>query len=412
MDAPRQAAMIPHEEALRITKEVASLRRSPVQNMPLEDSLGMVLQSPVYAQEDHPPFNRAAMDGFALQAADSSSETPLTIVGESAAGKPFNGTVQPGEAIVISTGAVVPAGADAVLPVEVARSEGNQLWPLESTTAGRHVAPRGEDCPAGHVIARPGTVIDPMLLASLAAEGITTVALRRKPSIALLATGDEVVPYTDTPPPGCIRNHSTPALKALIAAAGLPLAFYRHVADTEDAVREALQQATETADIVLITGGVSMGGHDLMPGALRDMGMQSHFHHVKQKPGKPLLLGTLGSTTIFGLPGNPVSSLVMFSLFVVPAARIMQELSPHLPGGHGIARNSVTFKGDRHRLALATVRRSENGYDIYPLPGAGSADVFHRAGANAMLSLPGDVPSLAEGDRLAFSFLPGMEIHT
>jgi len=402
--------MIPHKEALRITWSVASRRRTPVENISLEDSLGRVLQCPVVSREDHPPFDRAAMDGFALRVADIEQGSPLRIIGESRAGTPFAGSVGPGEAIVISTGAVVPPGADAVLPVEVARSADNLLWPLETLSVGRHIAPRGEDCPAGHLIALPGKVIDPMLLASLAAEGMTRVPVRRVPTVALLATGDEVVPYTDTPPPGCIRNHSTPALKALLGAAGLPLAMYRHVADNDTAVREALEEALACADILLITGGVSMGGHDLMPGMLRDMGMRSHFHHVKQKPGKPLLLGTMGSTMVFGLPGNPVSSLVMFSLFVAPAARIMQELPLELPGGSGTVRKGVTFKGDRHRLALATVMRGENSYDVYPLPGAGSADVFHRAGANALLSLSGSLQSLQEGDSVAFSFLPGMEI--
>ena len=409
MDAPRIAEMIPHDEALQITWSLAAQRRCPVRDVPLEESLGRVLQCPVAAREDHPPFDRSAMDGFALRAADIDSGAPLRIIGESRAGKPFDGALQPGEAVIISTGAVVPAGADAVLPVEIARSDGATLEALEPIAAGRHIAPRGEDCPAGHLIARPGSFIDPMLLASLAAEGITRAAVRDVPRVALLATGDEVVPYTQTPPEGCIRNHSTPALLSLLKATRLPLTLFRHVADNETAVRQALEDARAAADIILITGGVSMGGHDLMPGMLRAMGMQTHFHHVRQKPGKPLLLGTLGHVMVFGLPGNPVSSLVMFSLFVLPAARIMQELPLELPGGVGTVRRNIAFKGDRHRLALATVVRGDNCYDIYPLDGAGSADVFHRAGANAVLSLSGSVQSLEEGDAVAFSFLPGME---
>ncbi|HEX9186445.1 MAG TPA: gephyrin-like molybdotransferase Glp, partial [Vicinamibacteria bacterium] len=315
--------MIPFEEALAIVlAEVVPLADEEVA---LEDALSRVLAEDVPSDRDLPPFDRAAMDGYALRAGDvAGAPVALDVVGEVRAGQWPDLTVGPGQAARIMTGAPVPPGADAVQQVEKTQPLDEFRVTIQASVAeGANVGPRGSEVRAGDVVLARGRVIDPAAIAVLASAGKARVRAARRPVVALLVTGDEIVDVGAAPGPCQIRNSNGPAVTAQARLAGAEVRPLGVAPDQPDAIAEALRPGL-SADVLVVSGGVSAGDYDLVEPALLELGATFLFTKVAIKPGAPLVFGRRGGTLVFGLPGNPVSAQVTFDLFVRPALLKMQ----------------------------------------------------------------------------------------
>lgn len=296
----------------------------PVGGVDLTDALGLVLAEDVVAPHDIPPFANSAMDGFAVKAADV-AETPATLdlVGDLRAGYVAGAEVRPGTAIAIMTGAPIPVGADAVVPVEQATAEGERVTVAEGVAVGTHVRHAGGDVATGETVMRAGERLTPAHLGVLASIGVVEPPVRRRPVVALMSTGDEVVdPATAELAPGKIRDANRPVVAALLAELGVEVRDLGIIPDDLGALSDALGVGAAGADAVVTSGGVSMGTHDLVKQVLADAGTVE-FWQVAMQPAKPFAFGHLDGTPLFGLPGNPVSAMVAFEQFVRPALLTM-----------------------------------------------------------------------------------------
>ncbi len=375
------------DEALALV--LAHVRPLPLEDVAVASAAGRVLGEDGRAVTDLPPFDSSAMDGYAVRAADTPGA--LRVVGHSAAGRPELGAVGPGEAVVISTGAVVPAGADAVVPVE--RTAGDVV--VETVGKWDNVRPRGGDTRAGDVVVPAGSLLGPPQVSALAAAGVAVVRCGRRPRVAVLSTGSELRVPGEPLAPGEIYESNSVLVAAQLDVAGAIATVFPIVADDAAATRAALEQALEH-DVLITTGGVSVGPHDLVRATLAELGAQEVFWRVAVKPGKPIAFAVRGEALVFGLPGNPVSSLVGFELFVRPALRALQgarEPGPEfLPGR--LAR-AVQRTLERDEL----VRARRTGDRLEPLSGQDSHMIVRAAAANALVLIPrgeGELPSGAE----------------
>jgi molybdopterin molybdotransferase len=364
--------------------------------VPVARAAGRVVATPAVAVIDLPPFDSSAMDGYAVRAKDTPGK--LTVVGHSAAGKPEARTLGIGEAIVISTGAVVPAGADAVVPVE--RTSGNVE--VEGVRSGDNVRPRGGDARAGDVVVERGDVLRPPQLGALAAAGVATVRCARRPRVAVLATGSELRAPGEPLALGEIYESNTVLLAAQIESAGADVTVHGAVSDDEGATRAALERALES-DVLVTSGGVSVGPHDLVRGALAELGAEEIFWRVAVKPGKPIAFAVRGETLVFGLPGNPVSSLVGFELFVRPALLALQgarDPGPaYLPGRLGTA---VRRTEHRDELVRARTRIEGGAVVLDPLTGQESHMIVRSAAASALVLVPRGTGDVAAGAPVSY----------
>ncbi len=314
--------MRPLDEARRDV--LAAMEANPVVRVSLRQSLGLVLGEDVVAGHDLPPFPNSSMDGYAVRAADV-AETPvdLTVVDDLRAGYESGAEVRPGTAIQIMTGAPVPAGADAIVPVEQVEHGSGTVRILEGVAPGRFVRAAGGDVAGGTTVVSAGDRLSPAHLGVLAALGVTEVPVRRRPVVAFMSTGDEVVPpETKDLAPGKIRDANRPLLSGLLAELGAESIDLGIVPDDAAALRSALSDGADRADVVVTTGGVSMGTHDLVKQVLAEQGTVD-FWKVAMQPAKPFAFGWVGKTPLFGLPGNPVSSMVAFEQFLRPALLTM-----------------------------------------------------------------------------------------
>ncbi|MBA2254143.1 MAG: molybdopterin molybdotransferase MoeA, partial [Chloroflexi bacterium] len=325
------------EEALkRMLARVEPLSAEDVALTAPAELLGRVASGDVTARLSMPPWDDSAMDGFAVRAADvdgasAGAAIQLRVIGEAAAGKPSSAELQPGTAIRILTGAPVPAGADAVVPVELTDApRGMADLPAEvsvhaTVALGAHIRPSGSDLVAGRVVILRGTPISPHHVAGLVAAGHATVAVHARPRVAVLSTGDELTDPGAFLGPGRIHDSSGPGIAAQVVAAGGRLVSVARARDHLNEVERALRAAVAAADVVLVTGGVSVGAHDVVKDAFERIG-EIDLWRVAIQPGKPLAFGRAlradgGTTLLFGLPGNPVSSFVTFELFVRPVLK-------------------------------------------------------------------------------------------
>ncbi|HEX8298971.1 MAG TPA: molybdopterin molybdotransferase MoeA [Rubricoccaceae bacterium] len=292
----------------------------------LAQAAGRVLREPVVADRDMPPADRVTMDGVALRSADvAGGRRHFPVASAQHAGEAPH-TVPEGACVEVMTGSVLPAGADAVVPVERLRlAEGMaELLGEPDVVAGRFVHRRGSNASAGQILVRAGTRLGPTHIAALASVGTTHVGVGTKPCIAMVTTGDEAVPAGTPVLPHLIRQSNGPALAAALALHGYEVPDPTHAPDAADPLRTALAAALAVADVVLVTGGVSMGRRDLVPETLAALGVQRVFHRVAQRPGKPLWFGVTASTAVFGLPGNPVSCLTCLVRYVIPFLAAME----------------------------------------------------------------------------------------
>lgn len=349
----------------------------PLEQVPVADALGLVAAETLRAPHPLPRFDNSAMDGYALrgdEARRASEESPvvLTIIGEVRAGDPGEIKVEAGTAVRIMTGAPLPPGADAVVAVEETEERDGRVAVRESTPPGRHVRPAGDDLDAGAVLVEAGAELGPGELALLATMGRSPMLVHRRPKVAVLVTGDELVPPEVEPGPGQIRDSNSIALRTLVTeAGGLPMPL-PPVADNFDATVEAFQRASEIADLVVSSGGVAVGRYDFVKDAIQKLGAIDLWR-VAMQPGKPVVLGAVGSTPFLGLPGNPVSIHVSFEQFVRPAIRKMRGCR-HLVRATTSAKLTQKIEKPAGRLHFVRVRLepSPNGWLATPTGPQGS----------------------------------------
>ena len=323
---------------------LAPLHPTPPEIVPLPEAWFRVTCGAVVARLDQPPADVSAMDGYALRHSDAGVRA---VVGAAPAGHPFAGTVGAGEAVRLFTGSFVPEGADTILIQEDATREGDRVTPTAETRPGAHIRRRGQDFGAGDVLLPSGTRLNARAIGLAAAGNHAWVAVHRRPTVVILATGDEIALPGDPLPPGGIVSSNAHALAALVRARGGVPAILPIAADTPGAIAAAAA-SVRGVDLLVTTGGASVGEHDLVQAGLTLEGFQLDFWKIAMRPGKPLLSGRLGETTVLGLPGNPVSAFVCAILFLIPALDRLQGL-PGDPPGTALARLGEALTVNDHR---------------------------------------------------------------
>jgi len=356
-------------------------------------ALGRVLAEDVAAAHDVPSFANSAMDGFAVRSGPAGRE--LAIVGESRAGTPADVPVGDGEAVRISTGAAMPDGADAILAVEDADDGGTTVTPRIDLPAGHHVRAPGEDLRGGEVVLRAGTVLGAAELGLAVEAGRAALRCARRPRVAVLATGDELVAPGEPLRHGQLHNSNAVTLAALAVRAGAELAGATEVRDDAEATRAAIERALDGTDVLLLTGGVSVGPHDHVKPALAALGVDEVFWRVALRPGKPLWFGRRGAQLVFGLPGNPVSAMVCFMLFARPALAAMQGAPAPAPRARAVLGAPVARQRGRDEAVRV---RLDDGRAL-PTGQQGSHQLHSMLGADALAIVPrgdGEAPAGTE----------------
>jgi len=436
MSEPDVSGLLSVQQATRIIDSVPVSRR--VMTVALSEADGLRLARGLSADRDFPPFDKSLMDGYAVRQADMSGDgARLRVVGKIAAGQTPQRTVGAGEAIAIMTGAPLPSGADGVVPVEdVEKLDSDEVRVLRADSPGRFVAARGSDCRAGQCVLPEGALLGPTQIAAAASVGAVEVEVFAPPRVAVLSTGDELVPIDAQPGPSQIRNSNSSMLISLLRRMRCQVSDLGIVADTPDAVRDAIRRGLEH-DALFVTGGMSMGEFDYVPRTLIELGVELKITKLRIKPGKPFVFGVREgsgfrvqgsgngvasaesseprtpnleprtpnpSSYVFGLPGNPVSAFVCATRL---ASRLLTRLAGGTPQEHwltGRLHTGLPSNGQRefYQPAVRTVapgRDSTHGEfaAITPLAWKGSADLFTLARANVLLVRPENDPPLPKG---------------
>jgi molybdopterin molybdotransferase len=373
------------------------------ETIPVSDALGRVLAVEVSAAGDVPPFACSAMDGYAVKSGPA--ERRFAVVAESRAGAPANRSVSDGEAIRISTGAALPDGADAVVRQEDVEEHGEEISIAVSVSAGSNVRGPGEDLRAGTPVLAAGTALGPAELgfAVAAGAGVLTVALR--PSVAILCTGDELQAPGEPLGPGQIHNSNAPMLEALVRRAGGSPHPPERVPDAAETTTAALERALATTDVVVVSGGVSVGPHDHVKPALEALGVQELFWGVALQPGKPTWFGERAGKLVFGLPGNPVSAVVTFTLFVAPALAALQGAAMAIASEHASLGQGVKRNPGREQALRVRLERRDGAVTAVPNGPQGSHLVSSLIGADALAFIPAGNGELPAGTSVALERL-------
>jgi molybdopterin molybdotransferase len=392
------AALLSLEEAQRrILERVVPL---PAEDVPLEEAAGRVLAEAATAQVDLPPFDSSAMDGYTVRSDDTPGRLP--VVERIAAGRPASRELRPGEAMAIATGGEVPPGANAVIPLEDVVEKDNDVEIAERVEPGASVRPRGGDLRTGEVVVAAGTRLGPAQLGALAAAGIPKISSATRPRAAVLATGSELRRPGERLEPGQIYEANGVLLAAQLRTAGAEVAPLEPVADDEGAHRAALEAGLE-ADVLVTSGGVSVGPHDLVRSVGAELGIEEVLWGVAVKPGKPLWFGVRGRALVFGLPGNPVSSLVCFELFVRPAVLALQGAADPWPCFEpGKLARSLRPNRVRTELVRARSRVADGEVELDVLTGQESHMIARAAGADALVLIPAGEQELEAGSAVSF----------
>jgi molybdopterin molybdotransferase len=388
------ADLLTVEGALRAV--LATVKPLPAERVTVEQARGRVLAEEARATCDLPPFASSAMDGFALRAVDTPGRLP--VVDRVAAGRPARRALAAGEAMGIATGGVVPEGADAIVPIERSVAEGDFVEIPAPAVPGANVRPRGGDVVSGAVVVRAGVRLGPAQIGALAAAGIGEVVCARRPRVAVLTTGTELRRPGESLALGEIYESNGAMLGALLAGPGALVEPLDSVDDDEDAHRAAIERGLDQ-DVLVTSGGVSVGPHDLVRRIEAELGVEEVFWGVSVKPGKPLAFGVRDATLVFGLPGNPVSSLVSSVLFVLPALRALQgERDPGPRYERGVLAGPI--EPDPRRDELVRARLTPDG--LAPLSGQDSHMIVRAAEANAMVYVPTGAGELPAGTSVRF----------
>jgi molybdopterin molybdotransferase len=376
--------LIEYPDAERLVLD--NTHRLPVEETPLGDSLGLALAEDLRATVDSPPFDNSAVDGYAVRSADAEAGRTFRVVDEAPAGRPAEKSVGKGEAIKIFTGGVIPDGADAVVMVENTSGWGESFELKKAASPGQNIRETGQDTREGNVILRAGTEIGAPEIALAATQGYGTLPVYRRPKVVVLSTGTELVePGARGLAPGEIFDSNSYAIVAQSREAGADARRLYAASDDAATLRAALEEALETADVVVTSGGVSVGEKDLVKSTLLDLGVEQVFWGVKFKPGKPLFYGKRDETRFFGLPGNPVSAMVCFDLFVRPALLAMmgrKDLKrPRIPV---YFEEGVVNKFGRMHAMRVSLERTENGWLARSVGAQGSDLVSSLTRADAL----------------------------
>jgi molybdopterin molybdotransferase len=392
------AGLLTVEDALaRVLERARTLQAEPV---PLEEAAGRVLAEDALAVVDLPRFPSSAMDGFALRAADTPGTLP--VVAHIAAGRPAPRALAAGEAMGIATGGVVPEGADAVVPIELVREQESTVVVPRSVAEGDNVRPLGGDIRAGAPVLTARTTVAPSGLAALASAGVAHPRCAARPRVAIVTTGTELRRPGEPLAEGEIYESNGVMLAALLGSAGAIVLPRESVADDEASHRAALLRGLE-ADMLVTSGGVSVGPHDLVRATLAELGAEEVFWGVAMRPGKPLSFAVRGETLVFGLPGNPVSSLVGALLFVVPALRALQGASAPAPRFEtGALATPARRHPGRDDYQRACREHSDAGTLLRPIEGQESHMIVRAAAADALVHVPRGEGELAAGSSVRY----------
>jgi molybdopterin molybdotransferase len=400
--------MIQVQEAL--DKILCQIQFKGVERVPLGQALGRVLTEDVVSRINNPPLDNSAMDGYAVIAEDIQSATPenpvkLEMVEEIAAGYTAKGTLKPGQTMRIMTGAPIPPGADAVLMQEDTQKDGNAILCLDKADVAENIRRAGEDVKIGEGVIKKGTTLSPAHIGMLAVIGRSQIAVSQRPTVAILSTGDEILELDETPQGPQIFNSNGHMLAAQIKSAGGIPVYLGIAKDTEKDLMEKFEWALK-ADIVVSSGGVSVGDYDLVKSSLQKMGQDMLFWKVAMKPGKPLAFGRIGKTPIFGLPGNPVSSFVSFEQFVRPSLRKVLGCSDlsHKTVQAKLTR-TINKKPGRLHFLSSIVSWTDGEYTVTPAGEQGSGILKSAANANGLLIFPLEAEEIKQGQEVAVQLL-------
>ena len=396
------ARLLPIAEAQRLVLDRAQPLES--ETVAVEEARGRVLAEPAVARADLPPFRSSAMDGFAVRSDDAgAAPVTLPVVARVAAGRPAPRPLAAGEAMAISTGGVVPDGADAVVPLEVVEETGAAVRIVVPVRAGANVRERGGDVRAGETFLAPGVRLGPGQMGALAAAGLAAVRCARRPHVAVLATGSELRPPGEPLGDGEIYESNGALLAAAVASAGAVPERLGIVPDERATTRKGLEAALARADVVVTSGGASVGPHDLVRALQAELGVEEVFWGVSIKPGKPLAFGTRDARLVFSVPGNPVSALVTFELFIRPALAALVGVADPLPRyARGVLLRSLRRDPRRDEFVRATTEARGAEVFLDPLPGRESHLIVRAARADALIAVPAGDDELREGETVRF----------
>jgi molybdopterin molybdotransferase len=401
------APLISINDARRLV--LAAVRPLASESVALDDALGRVLAQDVTAAGDVPPFPCSAMDGYAVIAGPAGRT--LAVVGESRAGTPSSHHLAEGEAMRISTGAAIPAGATAVIPQENVATNGDAAIETAAAVApGEHVRGAGEDMREGTVVLTAGAPLGPVALGAAAAAGVGTVTAARQPRVAVLCTGDELRAPGEPLGPGEIHNSNAPMLTGLAQRLGAVTTPAQRLPDDREATTAGIGAALDQADVVIISGGVSVGPHDHVKPALDALGVAEVFWSVALQPGKPTWFGVpaAGHPLVFGLPGNPVSAVVTFSLFVAPALAALQGApTPAPPRPTAVLGTEVRRNPRRDQMIRVRLHEDDDGVRAYPNGAQGSHILTSLLGADALALIPAGEGTTPAGKTVTLHALAG-----
>lgn len=373
----------------------------------LDDALGRALAADAIAPDDVPPFAASAMDGYAIVASDTAGGAArLELIGEAKAGTVAGVTVTPGVAVRISTGAPIPDGADAVVPQELTSVDGSTVTVKQAVRLGHHVRPAGEDIRAGGLIVHAGSLLGPAELGVLASLNIPRPSVVRRPRVSIVGTGDELTDPGRPLKPGAIRDSNGPALGGAVHRAGGELVARLRAGDDLDATAAVLTAALRDVDMLITTGGVSVGPHDHVRPALARLGFTEVFAGVDLKPGRPttFAVGDDG-TLVFALPGNPVSALMAFRLFVVPAMDAMLGRDREVHPVRAIAAEDLPGALGRTTVVRCRTRLHDDGWHVFPTKSQESHILTSMLGVEALALVPADREFIAAGEPVDIEFV-------
>jgi molybdopterin molybdotransferase len=387
-----------------------------IEEIGLTEALGRTAARDVASRDDVPGYANSAMDGFAVRSADLglAGRTGLRVVADIPAGTVYDKPLGAGEAARIMTGGPLPEGADTVVQVEHTRTEGDVVIVMQAPDAGAHVRPAGEDLRRGGTVVRAGRVLRAADLGLLAAAGVAKVPVARRPRVAIIATGSELVPPEEPVGPGLIRNSNSFTAYGQVVEAGAEPVMLGVARDDPQVTREMLARALDE-DIVVTSGGVSVGDYDFVKSVQEELGVERRFWGVKIKPGKPLAFGVRGRTLVFGVPGNPVSAMTSFEVFIRPAILTMLG-RPDIWRPWVMAETRESLRRCKDRAELRRCRLEMNaaageepaGRPRFTLTGAqGSGLLSSMTLADGLLLLPAAFPGAAPGDQVPVMFLEG-----
>jgi len=383
-----------------VEQHAASVPPPAAETVTLDASLARILAEPISADREVPPFPRAMRDGYAVRAADLANlPARLKVLGEiKAGGDPSAFHLKPGQAVSIMTGAPAPAGADAVVMVEHTTSNGDVVEVARSIASGDNIVPTGAEARRGDSLLAPGTWIDEAVIAVAASVGKARVQVYVRPKVAILSTGDELVGISETPDPNQIRNSNSHSLAAQVRKSGGESIILPIAPDEKTRLRSLIEEGLKS-DLLLLSGGVSVGRYDFVEQVLEDLGAEFFFTGALIQPGRPVVFGRVGKTYLFGLPGNPVSTMVTLELFARPILEALGGANPRpLRFLHAKLKTAITRKPGLKRFLPATLSGQFENAEVELTPWQGSGDLASTARANCYVIIPADREQLVAGD--------------